>query len=258
MSGASAGRLAGARVLVTGAASGIGRAIAGRCAGEGARVALLDLDGAAAERVRAEVGGALALAADVTDAAAVSAAVQRVCAALGGLDGVVNNVGIPTVGRVDELEEEDWDRALAADLKAAYLVSRAAWPQLVAAGGGAIANTASIAGIWATEAQPAYAAAKAATIMLTKCMALDGARDAIRVNRVSPGFVRTPMLERFIADQDHPAAVEAAVSARPPLGRLGEPTDIAEAFVYLLSAESRWVTGANLVVDGGLTAGIWG
>jgi len=258
MSSAAHGRLAGARVLVTGAASGIGRAIAERCAGEGATVALLDLDGEAAERARAEVGGALALAANVTDAGAVSAAVERICAALGGLDGVVNNAGIPMVGRVDELAEDDWDRALAVDLKSVYLVSRAAWPHLVSAGGGAIVNTGSIAGMWATEAQPAYSAAKAATIMLTKCMALDGARDGIRVNCVSPGFVRTPMLERFIAGQDDPAAVETAVSVRAPLGRLGEPLDIAEAFVYLLSAEARWVTGSNLVVDGGLTAGIWG
>ena len=220
-------------------------------------MALLDLDGDAAEDVRAEAGGELALAADVTDAGAVTAAVERVCAALGGLDAVVNNAGIPMVGRVDELAEADWDRVLAADLKSVYLVSRAAWPHLVAAGGGAIANTGSIAGIWATEAQPAYAAAKAATIMLTKCMALDGARDGIRVNSVSPGFVRTPMLERFLADQDDPQAVDAAISVRHPLGRLGEPLDIAEAFVYLLSSEARWVTGANLVVDGGLTAGIW-
>ena len=257
MSGA-AGRLAGARVLVTGAASGIGRSIAARCAQEGARVALLDLDGGAAQAACAAAGGAAWLAADVTDADAVAAAVEEARDALGGLDGIVNNAGIPMVGRVDELAEADWDRVLAVDLKAVYLVSRAVWPLLVAGGGGSIANTGSIAGMWATEAQPAYAAAKAATIMLTKCMALDGARDGIRVNCVSPGFVRTPMLERFLADQDDPAALDAAISVRHPLGRLGEPLDIAEAFVYLLSAEARWVTGTNLVVDGGLTAGIWG
>jgi NAD(P)-dependent dehydrogenase (short-subunit alcohol dehydrogenase family) len=256
MSGA-AGRLAGARVLVTGAAGGIGRSIAARCAQEGARVALLDLDGAAVQAACAAAGGATWLTADVTDADAVAAAVEKARGALGGLDGVVNNAGIPMVGRVDELAEADWDRVLAVDLKAVYLVSRAAWPAMVAGGGGSIANTGSIAGMWATEAQPAYAAAKAATIMLTKCMALDGARDGIRVNCVSPGFVRTPMLERFLTEQDDPAAVDAAISVRHPLGRLGEPLDIADAFVYLLSAEARWVTGTNLVVDGGLTAGIW-
>ena len=244
-------------MVVTGAASGIGRSIAERCVREGARVALLDLDAPAAELARTAIGAELALAADVTDRAAVDAAITRTVDALGGLDAVVNNAGIPMVGRVDELSEADWDRVLAVNLKAAYLVSRAAWPHLRAAGGGAIANTGSIAGIWGTEGQAGYAAAKAATIMLTKCMALDGARDGIRVNCVSPGFVRTPMLERFLAEQADPEAADAAISARHPLGRLGEPLDIADAFVYLLSDEARWVTAANLVVDGGLTAGIW-
>jgi NAD(P)-dependent dehydrogenase (short-subunit alcohol dehydrogenase family) len=252
------GRLEGLRVLVTGAASGIGRSIVERCVREGARVVLVDLDADAAERTRAAVGGELALAADVSERSAVDAAVAGAVAALGGLDGVVNNAGIPMVGRVEELAESDWDRVLAVNLKGAYLVSRAAWPHLRAAGGGAIANTGSIAGMWATEGQPSYAAAKAATIMLTKCMALDGARDGIRVNCVSPGFIRTPMFERFIVDQADPTAVEAALSARHPLGRLGEPLDIADAFVYLLSDEARWVTATNLVVDGGVTAGIWG
>jgi NAD(P)-dependent dehydrogenase (short-subunit alcohol dehydrogenase family) len=252
------GRLAGRRVLVTGAASGIGRAIVERYVGEGARVALVDLEREAAEHARVAAGAELAVAADVTDGSAVNAAVAAAVEALGGLDGVVNNAGIPMVGRVEDLAEADWDRVLAVNLKAAYLVSRAAWPHLRAAGGGAIANTASVAGMWATEGQPGYAAAKSATIMLSRCMALDGARDGIRVNAVSPGFIRTPMLERFLADQVDPAAVEAAISSRHPLGRLGEPADIAEAFVYLLSDESRWVTGSNLVVDGGLTSGIWG
>jgi NAD(P)-dependent dehydrogenase (short-subunit alcohol dehydrogenase family) len=112
--------------------------------------------------------------------------------------------------------------------------------------------------MWGTEGQAGYAAAKAGAIMLTRCMALDGAREGIRVNCVSPGFTRTPLLERYLDDQPDPAAAHAAVSARHPLGRLGEPLDIAQAFVYLLSAEAAWVTGSNLVVDGGLTAGIWG
>jgi NAD(P)-dependent dehydrogenase (short-subunit alcohol dehydrogenase family) len=255
---ASAGaRLQGIRVLVTGAASGIGRKVAERCVQEGAIVAVLDLERSAAERACAAVGAELALVADVTDNAAVEAAIARMVGALGGLDGVVNNAGIPMVGRVDELSEAAWDRVLAVNLKAVYLVSRAAWPHLRAADGGVIANTASVAGMWGSEAQAGYAAAKAATIMLTKCMALDGARERIRVNCVSPGFVRTPMLERFLAERSDPTAVETAISARHPLGRLGAPGDIADAFVYLLSEESRWVTGTNLVVDGGLTAGIW-
>jgi NAD(P)-dependent dehydrogenase (short-subunit alcohol dehydrogenase family) len=252
------GRLPGARVAVTGAGAGIGRAVAQRCTEEGARVAVLDINGPAAERAAREVAAELAIALDVADAESVEAAVAEVARSLGGLDGVVTNAGIPMVGAAHELAEDDWDRVLAVNLKGIYLVSRAAWPHLRAAGGGSIVSTASVAGMWGTENQAGYAAAKAGAIMLTRCMALDGAREGIRVNCVSPGFTRTPLLERYLSDQRDPAAVHAAVSARHPLGRLGEPLDIAEAFVYLLSAEASWVTGSNLVVDGGLTAGIWG
>jgi NAD(P)-dependent dehydrogenase (short-subunit alcohol dehydrogenase family) len=147
---------------------------------------------------------------------------------------------------------------LAVDLKSVYPMSRAAWPHLIAAGGGAIVSTGSIAGMWGTEGQAGYAAAKAGTIMLTKCLALDGAREGIRANCVSPGFVRTPMLEAYLAAQADPEHAESAIGARVPLGRLGRPVDLADAFVYLASDEASWVTGTNLVVDGGLTAGIWG
>jgi len=254
---AATGRLEGARIAITGAATGIGRAVALRCVQEGARVAILDIDGPAATTAAREVGAELAMALDVTDAAAVRDAIAAVADSLGGLDGVVNNAGIPMVGAVHELAEDDWDRVLAVNLKGIYLVSSAAWPYL-RIGGGSIVSTASIAGMWGTEGQAGYAAAKAAAIMLTKCMALDGARAGIRVNCVSPGFTRTPLLERYLSDQPDPAAAHDAVSARHPLGRLGEPLDIANAFVYLLSDEAAWVTGTNLVVDGGLTSGIWG
>lgn len=249
-------RLADRRVLVTGAASGIGREVAARCVEEGARVALIDLDTGALETLRDELGDPVVgvHAADVTDGAAVGRAVSAAAEALGGLDGVVNNAGIPMVGAVHELAEEDWDRALAVDLKSVYLVSRAAWPHLKE-GGGAIANTASVAGQAGTPGQAAYAAAKAGVIILTKCLALDGAADGIRANAVSPGFVATPMLERYLAEQDDPAAARAGVEAAHPLGRLGAPRDIAGAFVYLLSDDAAWVTGTILAVDGGFTAG---
>jgi NAD(P)-dependent dehydrogenase (short-subunit alcohol dehydrogenase family) len=251
-------RLSGARIAVTGAGTGIGRAFASRCLSEGARVALLDIDGAAVRSVAQELGAELAVEVDVADRASSEAAISQVARALGGLDRLVNNAGIPMVGAVHELAEPDWDRVLDVNLKGIYLMSRAVWPHLRAGGGGAIASTASIAGMWGTHGQAGYAAAKAGAIMLTKCMALDGARDAIRVNCVSPGFTRTPLLERYLDGQPDPEAADAAISARHPLGRLGEPLDIAEAFVYLLSDEARWVTGSNLVVDGGLTSGIWG
>lgn len=255
---ARAERLSGPRLLVTGAAQGIGRAVAERCVSEGARVAVVDLDGDAAVRIAATIGAELGLGADVSDAAAVETAVAAAADRLGGLDAAVNNAGIPMPGAAHELDESDWDRVLAVNLKGVYLVSRAAWPHLSSAGDGAIVNSGSIAGMWGTEGQAGYAAAKAGTIMLTKCMALDGAPDGIRVNCVSPGFVRTPMLESYLEAQADPGAVEIAISGRHPLGRLGDPRDLAGAFVYLLSADARWVTGCNLVVDGGLTAGIWG
>ena len=256
----SAGRLEGRRALITGAGAGIGSEIARRFAAEGARVVLLDLDAAALDALGGELGEACAdvATADVTDARAVEAAVAQAEQALGGLDAVVNNAGIPMVGAAHELAEDDWDRVLDVDLKSIYLVSRAAWPRLLAAGGGSIANTASIAGLWGTMGQAGYAAAKAGAIMLTKCMALDGAKAGIRVNCVCPGFTATPMLERYLAGQADPEAARGFAAGLHPLGRLGEPRDIADAFVYLTSAEARWVTGSAVTVDGGLTSGIWG
>ena len=215
----SRGRLQGKRTLVTGAGRGIGRSVAERCVAEGARVVLVDLDAGESERVAAELGAEAGLAADVTDSAAVDAAVAE------------TGLGFST--------EDD------------YL---AGW--LREAGGGVIANTGSIAGMWGTNGQAAYAAAKAGVIMLTKCMALDGAPEGIRVNAVSPGFIVTPMFEDFIASQ--PEGTETLLAARTPIGRLGKPLDIADACVYLLSDEAAWVTGTNLVVDGGVTSGIWG
>ncbi len=256
----SAGRLEGRRALITGAGAGIGAEIARRFAAERARVVLLDLDAGALDALRSELGDACAdvAVADVTDAEAVEAAVAGAQRALGGLDCVVNNAGIPMVGAAHELDEGGWDRVLDVNLKSVYLVSRAAWPRLLAAGGGSIATTASIAGVWGTMGQAAYAAAKAGAIMLTKCMALDGAKDGIRVNCVCPGFTSTPLLERYLAGQEDPEAARAFAAGLHPLGRLGDPRDIADAFVYLSSDEARWVTGSAVTVDGGLTAGIWG
>ncbi|QEC50763.1 SDR family oxidoreductase [Baekduia soli] len=250
-------RLQDKRTIITGAGSGIGREVARRFVQEGARVALLDLDAGALGALAGELGDGIVAtaAADVTDGAAVRAAVAEAVSALGGLDVVVNNAGIPMVGAVRDLAEEDWDRALAVDLKSVFLVSQAAWPHLEAAGGGVIASTASIAGQVGTAGQAAYATAKAGVIMLTRCMALEGAAAQIRVNAVNPGFVATPMLERYLAEQDDPAAARTDVEAMHPLGRLGEPRDIADAFVYLASDEARWVTGTTLAVDGGFAAG---
>lgn len=253
-------RLPGKRALVTGAASGIGRRTAQRFAEEGAAVLCADLNGDGAEETAeliGEAGGnAHATRVDVTHADEVGAMVKQALADLGGLDIVVNNAGITIVGAAHDLDEPEWDRELDINLKSVYLVSKAAWPHLEAAGGGSISSTASIAGLRAIPDDAAYCASKAAVIMLTKCMALDGAAAGIRVNCVCPGFTQTPMIEGYFGDQEDPEAARQAAVAAHPLGRLGDPLDIADGFVYLASEDARWVTGTELVVDGGLIAGV--
>ena len=237
-------RLDGKRAFVTGGASGIGAEVVRRFSEEGAEVVSGDLRGGDVEidvRSRASVG------------AAVAAAVER----LGGLDTIVCNAGRPIVGAAHELDEAEWDDGLAVNLKGIYLCAQAAWPHLEESRGSILA-TASMAGIWATQDQAAYCASKAGAIMLVKCLALDGAKAGIRAACVCPGFVRTPMLERFYDGLPDPDAARAAGAMLHPLGRLGEPVDIANAFVYLGSDEASWVTGTALVVDGGLTSGLWG
>ena len=183
---------------------------------------------------------------------------QAAIEAFGGVDVVVNNAGITITGAAHDLTEDDWDRELAINLKSVYLVSKALWPHFLERGGGSIVSTASIAGLWAIPDDAAYCASKAGVIMLTKCLALDGAKAGIRANCVCPGFIQTPMIDGYFSDQADPAAAREFAVGLHPLGRLGDPRDIADGFVYLASDEARWVTGTALTVDGGLTAGIWG
>ncbi len=255
-------RLAGKTALVTGAGSGIGRQIALRFAAEGAEVFVTDLAGERAQEtarlVEGEGGTAISGALDVTSASAVQEAMEMMIAQLGGIDIVANNAGVTIVGAAHSMQESDWDEELTVNLKSVYIVSKAAWPHLRSRGGGAIVCTASIAGLWAIPDDAAYCASKAGVVMLTKCMALDGARDGIRVNCVCPGFIDTPMIEGYFADQPDPQAARRFATGLHPLGRLGQPLDIADGYVYLASEEARWVTGTALVIDGGLTAGIWG
>lgn len=239
------GRLEGKRAFVTGGASGIGAGVTERFREEGARVVVADLEGGD-------------VTCDVRSSASVEAAIARTAKQLGGLDTLVLNAGRPIVGTVHELDEAEWDDGLAVNLKGLYLCTKAAWPHLLAAGGGSISITASVVGLWGSQNQAAYCATKAAAVMLGKCLALDGAKAGIRANCVCPGFVETPLLERFLAEQDNPEAVRAGATALHPLGRLARPRDVADAFVYLASDEAAWVTGTALTVDGGLTAGIWG
>ena len=253
-------RLTGKRALVTGGASGIGAATAERFAAEGAAVAIADLDESGAETQAAALrdrgGRALGIAADVGDDDSVAVMVAHAWEALGGVDILVNNAAIPMVGTVETLAAEEWERVLDIDLSSVYRVSRAIWPRFVAGGGGVVLNTASVAGIVGMAGQHGYSAAKAGVVMLTRCMALDGAAHGIRANCVCPGFVETPMAMTYFEAQEDPAASRAAVDAAHPLGRMGRPDEIAAAFLYLASDEARWVTGTTLAIDGGLTAGL--
>jgi NAD(P)-dependent dehydrogenase (short-subunit alcohol dehydrogenase family) len=246
-------RLAGRVVLVTGAGKGIGRAIAERLVAEGARVACLDLAAAEAKSAAAAIGDhALGLGGDVTDPGAAEAAVRATLAAFGALHGLVNNAAAPSKsGTVATLALADWDREIAVSLTGAFLMSKFAVPAIAAAGGGSIVHVASQFGHVAVAGSAAYCAAKAGLVNLAKVMALDHAGEHIRVNTLSPGAVGT---HRLVASQGSLEAAERALAPKHPIGRIGRPEEIAAAAAFLLSEDSSFMTGADLLVDGGYSA----
>ena len=253
-------RLSGRNAVITGAASGIGRETALRFAEEGAAVVCADLNAEGAAAVAAEIAGkggtARSAGVDITSEAEAARLAEEALAALGRIDVLVNNAGVTILGGVAELSEADWQREIDINLSGAYRVSKAFWPHLAEAGGGAILSTASIAGVVGVRQDAAYVASKAGLIMLTRCMALDGAPHGIRANCICPGFVDTPMFEDYLAEQPDPAASLARCAGRTPLGRIGTTRDIADGFVYLASDDAKWITGTSLIIDGGLTIGL--
>jgi len=241
--------------LITGGASGIGRATALLFCLEGAAVAIVDLDedggAAAAEEARTAGGRALFLPGDVSRADDCRRVVAATVAAFGGLDVLCNNAGIIRRADVLATTEAEWDRVMGVNVKSVFLMSREAIPHLAARGGGAIVNTASGWGLKGGAAAAAYCASKGAVVNLTRAMALDHAGQGIRVNAVCPGDTDTPMLRAEAAQLGQPVEEFLAGAAARPLGRSARPEEIARAVLYLASEASSFVTGTTLVVDGG-------
>lgn len=243
-------RLTGKVVLITGAASGIGSAIARRCVGEGASVICVDQSTKAAVDLAADLGeAAIGLSCDVTAGDAVAAAVEAGLQRFGRIDGLVHNAAAPSRdGTVIDLSEEHWQLELSVTMTGAFLVSKHALPAMIAAGGGSVVFIASQFAHVAVGKAAAYCAAKAGLVHLAKAMAVDHAADGIRVNSLSPGAVATPRLLRRWLDLD---AADAGLGPAHLLGRIGQPNEIAAAAAFLLSPDASFVTGTDLLADGG-------
>lgn len=242
--------LRGKAAIVTGAGGGIGAAIASAFRSAGAQVLAIDLKADALAPLRER--GIATRAGDVSDSAEVAAMVAEAAAAFGRLDVLVNGVACDEPrGSILELAPDVWDQGFVANVRTAYLMSRAVIPVMVRTGGGSIIHIASQLGRVAAAERPLYCATKGALIQLAKAMAIDHAADGIRVNSLSPGAVATTRLSRRYGTM---AAASAALAGAHLLNRLGDPMEIAQAAVFLAGDQSSFVTGSDLVVDGGYTA----
>ncbi len=245
-------------MIVTGGSLGIGKAICLRAAEEGAVVAVTDLLDDLGRDVAKAIQGAGGRAEywhlNVADEREVKAVIGDVVARFGRVDVLVNNAGIAGVSRpTDQVTEAEWDRVMDVNVKGVFFCTKHAIPHLKRAGGGSVINLSSIYGIVSAPDVPPYHASKGAVRLMTKTDALLYAKDRIRVNSVHPGFIWTPMVEQHLASQGDVAAGRAAVDRLHPLGHIGEPDDIAYGVLYLASDEAKFVTGTELVIDGGYT-----
>lgn len=250
----------GRTVLITGGTSGIGLSAAEQFVRQGAAVVLAGRSAARGKAALArlvELGGRSAfISTDVRNEAQVKNLVAETLATFDRLDVVVNAAGVISRILLTEMEQPDWDRILDTNLRGVYLVCKHALSAMLEQGHGAIVNVASYLGAFgARETSPAYGASKAGVVALTRSLALQVGSQGVRVNAVCPAFVITPLNEHIIRDAPDPIAKETEMARPYPLGRLGRPEDVAAAILFLASDEASWITGASLLVDGGLTAG---
>lgn len=245
--------------VVTGAAKGIGRATAELLAQEGARVAALDLDGDALRELVAGIEGVTGVAraweVDVSDEDAVRRVMGEVADHFGRIDVLVNNAGVAGANRpTHEITAGEWRRVMEVNVEGVFFCTKHAIPHLRAAGGGSVVNLSSIYGLVGAADSPPYHASKGAVRLMAKTDAILYAEDGIRVNSVHPGYIWTPMVEEALSERGDPEEQREQAAALHPLGRIGEAEEVARAILFLASDESSFVTGSELVVDGGYTA----
>ena len=248
-------RLRGKRAIVTGAGSGIGRAIALRLASEGASVVISDVDEEAASKVASEIDGdALVHKTDVSRSDEVEALVKTAVEAWDGLDVMVNNAGVGVAGTVTNTSEEDYERVMDVCLRGTFLGMKYAIPAIRDSGGGSVINMSSVAALVGIPDRAVYSAAKGAILTITRAAAIDHVEEGVRVNCIAPGTVDTPWIGRITAGYDDPEEARKNMQARQPHGRFVTPEEIAAMAAYLASDESASVIGACMIVDGGVTA----
>jgi NAD(P)-dependent dehydrogenase (short-subunit alcohol dehydrogenase family) len=251
-------RLQNKVAVITGGAQGIGRAIVEKFHGEGARVALLDIDEARGLEVERILGGsddgALFVRCDITREAEVERAIAATRQQFTGLDILVNNAGVNTYFDATTMTESEWESVFAVDLKGAWLCAKHAIPLMRLRGGGSIVNIASLHAFMTTYGMFPYAAAKSGLVGLTRSMALDFGPEQIRVNAICPGWTRTQLVDEWLQLQPEGAAAEQRVLDQHPLRRMATPAEIANFVSFVASDEASFITGAALVIDGGLSA----
>ncbi len=250
-----ANRLNGKIAIITGAARGIGAKCAEYFAAEGASVAVWDINDERGQKTTQKIleneGTAIFCSCDVTDTKQIQAAIQRVTSEIGIPNVLVNNAGIAVVGELEQISDTDWDRQYAVNVKSIFLVSREIIPLMREAEGGSIINMGSESAFVGFPMHPAYTSSKAAVVHLTRSMAVRYAEDNIRVNSLCPGTINTELYQDFLSQQADPTGVNRQIEDMHPLG-IGEPEDIAWAAVYLASDESKYMTGAPMLVEGGI------